>query len=89
MLLAVNPGWGGQSFIPTTAGRVARARELAARSGRDILIAVDGGVTRANVAEVAAAGADLVVTGSAVFDGKAAESNARFMLEAVRRARGD
>jgi len=86
-LLAVDPGWSGQKFAPTTLERVARAREIIAGSGRDILVCVDGGVTRENVAYIAAAGADLVASGSAVFDGKAAEENARFMLEAMRGCR--
>ena len=84
-LLAVDPGWSGQRFAPATLARVARVKEIVAASGRHILVCVDGGITRANVAEVAAAGADLVAAGSAVFYGKAAEANARFMLEAVRR----
>jgi len=84
LLLAVNPGWGGQKFIPSTMGRIAKAQKLIAESGRDIALGVDGGITRANVAEIARTGVDLVVTGSAVFDGKAAEENARFMLDAVK-----
>lgn len=83
LLLAVNPGWGGQKFIPATLDRIAGAKEIIAESGRDILLAVDGGITRANIAEVAATGVDLIVTGSAVFDGKAPAENAQFMLEAV------
>ena len=50
---------------------------------RRILIGVDGGITRLNITDVAAAGADIIVTGSAVFDGKAAEENARYMLSAI------
>jgi len=84
LVLAVNPGWGGQRFIPSTFDRLARAKEIVGRSGRRVLVGVDGGITRQNVAEVARAGADLIVTGSAVFDGKAAAVNARFMLDAVR-----
>jgi len=87
LVLAVNPGWGGQGFIPATLDRMARAKEIAERSGRRILVGVDGGITKKNVAEVARAGADLIVTGSAVFDGKAAADNARFMLDAVAEAR--
>jgi len=84
MLLAVNPGWGGQRFIPATVHRIAQARKIAAAASRDILIAIDGGITLHNVAEVARAGADLIVTGSAVFDGKSAAANARAMLQALR-----
>ncbi len=83
-LLAVDPGWSGQQFAPTTLDRVARVKEMVKAAGKDILVCVDGGITRDNIAAVAAAGPDLVATGSAVFDGKAAEANARFMLEAVR-----
>jgi len=85
MLLAVNPGWGGQRFIASTRGRVEKAKRMIAAAGREILLGVDGGITRDNIAEVASLGVDLVVTGSAVFDGKAAEANARFMLESVRK----
>lgn len=83
-LLGVDPGWSGQRFAPSTLARVGRVKEIVAASGRDILVCVDGGVTRDNVAQIAAAGPDLVAAGSAVFDGKAAETNARFMLEAMR-----
>lgn len=86
LLLAVNPGWGGQRFLAGTAGRLAACRRMAAAAGRDVLLCVDGGVTRQNIGEVAALGADLIVTGSAVFDGKAPADNARFMLDAVRSA---
>ncbi|MDO8585891.1 MAG: ribulose-phosphate 3-epimerase [Armatimonadota bacterium] len=82
-LLAVNPGWGGQRFIESTLRRIEKVRRLISESGRDILIAVDGGITRDNVAEVAKMKPDIVVTGSAVFDGKAPVENARFMLDAL------
>jgi ribulose-phosphate 3-epimerase len=85
LLLAVNPGWGGQEFIRSTLSRIARARRMIHESGRDILLAVDGGVTRNNIGEIAATGVDLIVTGSAVFDGRNAEQNADFMLEALSR----
>lgn len=84
MLLAVNPGWGGQRFIAATSRRIAQARQIAAAASSDVLIAVDGGITLQNVAEVARAGADLIVTGSAVFDGKSAAANAGAMLQALR-----
>ena len=82
-LLAINPGWGGQKFIGSTVGRIAQARALI--GDRDVLVCVDGGVTRDNISSVAEMGADLVVTGSAVFDGKAPTENARFMLDALRK----
>jgi ribulose-phosphate 3-epimerase len=86
VLLAINPGWGGQAFLPSTVGRAAGVREIAARAGRPILLGIDGGVTRQNVAMVASIGADLVVTGSAVFDGRNAPANAEFMIAEIRRA---
>jgi len=85
-LLAVDPGWSGQRFAPRTLERVARVREMISGSGRVILLCVDGGITRENVAQVVAAGVDLVAAGSSVFDGKAAEANAGFMLNTVRRS---
>ncbi len=87
LVLAVNPGWGGQKFGAETPRRLEQARRLIEASGRDILVCVDGGITRDNVAEVTRLGPDLIVTGSAVFDGKAPADNARFMLEAVAAAR--
>ena len=81
LVLAVNPGWGGQKFIANTPGRLARVREMLAGAGRDALLAVDGGVKKDNLAEIAALGPDLIVTGSAVFDGRHPEGNARTMLD--------
>ncbi len=68
LVLAVNPGWGGQKFIASTCERVKRLRE---RLGDTALICVDGGVTRDNIENIGRMGADIIVTGSAVFDGKA------------------
>jgi ribulose-phosphate 3-epimerase len=82
-LLAVNPGWGGQKYIPSTNARLARVQRMIADSGRHIVLGVDGGITKENIAQVAATGADVIVAGSAVFDGKTPEANARFMLDAV------
>jgi ribulose-phosphate 3-epimerase len=86
-VLAVNPGWGGQRFIPSTTARIARVRRMIADSGKNIILCVDGGITRDNIAQVAATGADLIVAGSAIYDGKSPEANARFMLEAVAAAK--
>jgi ribulose-phosphate 3-epimerase len=82
-LLAVNPGWGGQKFLPSTVGRLAAVREMI--GDREILLEVDGGITKANIAHVATLGADLIVSGSAIYDGIAALDNARYMLDAVRK----
>ncbi|MBL8778762.1 MAG: ribulose-phosphate 3-epimerase [Acidimicrobiales bacterium] len=88
LVLAVDPGWGGQKFASPTPERVAELRALIASSGHEVLVGVDGGVTRANIADVAATGADLIVTGSAVFDGVDPDGNARFMLDALARRAG-
>jgi len=82
-VLAINPGWSSQTFLPGTMARLAAVRERIAASGREILIAVDGGVTMRNVGQLAGSGVDLVVTGSAVFSGDLA-SNVRAMTEALR-----
>jgi ribulose-phosphate 3-epimerase len=87
LVLAVNPGWGGQSFLPSTRRRVERARKLIAASGRPILLGVDGGVTAANIESVLELGTDIVVTGSAIFDGRDPAGNARAMLATVDTAR--
>jgi ribulose-phosphate 3-epimerase len=83
MLLAVNPGWSGQRFAAETPRRLERLRRLVEASGNDVLVGIDGGITRENAGEVAKLGPDLMVTGSAVFDGKDPVGNAKYMLEAV------
>ncbi len=83
LLLAINPGWGGQSFLPSTFGRIARVRKLVADSGRAILVGVDGGITRGSIGRLAGTGVDLVVTGSAVFDGNAPAANVAAMVASL------
>lgn len=83
VLVAINPGWGGQAFIPATLGRIEAVRRKIAAAGRDILIAVDGGITRRNIAQLAGRGVDVVVTGSAVFDGDV-KTNIEEMTRALR-----
>ena len=68
LLMSVNPGFGGQKFIPSTLDKLAEARALIDQSGLDIRLEVDGGVGPANIAEIAAAGADTFVAGSAIFN---------------------
>lgn len=67
LLMSVNPGFGGQKFIPKTLEKVKEVRALIDASGRDIRLEVDGGVTTDNVTEIAEAGADTFVAGSAIF----------------------
>lgn len=87
VLLAVHPGRSGQSFIRSTARRMEAVLKMIAESHRPILTCIDGGISKKNIDEVARMGADIIVTGSAVFDGKAVEDNARFMLAAAKSAR--
>jgi len=71
LLMSVNPGFGGQKFIPNTLDKLRAARqridEYTARTGREIWLEIDGGVKVDNIAEIAAAGADTFVAGSAIY----------------------
>jgi ribulose-phosphate 3-epimerase len=69
LLMSVNPGFGGQSFIPSTLDKLKEARKMIDESGYDIRLEVDGGVGIANIREICEAGADMFVAGSAVFKG--------------------
>jgi len=68
LLMSVNPGFGGQSFIPATLDKLREARAMIDASGFDIRLEIDGGVKVDNIAEIAAAGADTFVAGSAIFN---------------------
>lgn len=67
MLMSVNPGFGGQSFIPSTLDKLRQVKERIVHSGRDIRLEIDGGVKVDNIKEIAEAGADMFVAGSAIF----------------------
>lgn len=67
LLMAVNPGFGGQSFIPTTLKKLQQVKQRIVESGRQIRLEIDGGVKVDNIAEIAKAGADMFVAGSAIF----------------------
>ncbi len=75
LLMSVNPGFGGQSFIPTALDKLREARAIIDASGRDIRLEIDGGVKVDNIREIAEAGADTFVAGSAIF-GAASDSDA-------------
>ena len=70
LLMSVNPGFGGQSFIPGTLDKLREARKIIDESGRDIRLEIDGGVKVDNIREIAEAGADTFVAGSAIFGAK-------------------
>ncbi len=87
LLMSVNPGFGGQSFIPTTLEKLRLVREKIDASGFDIRLQVDGGVKADNIAEIAKAGADMFVAGSAIFskpDYKVAIDDMRAELATVK-----
>ncbi|MEZ6962376.1 MULTISPECIES: ribulose-phosphate 3-epimerase [unclassified Aeromonas] len=88
LLMSVNPGFGGQSFIPGTLDKLRQVRRLIDESGRDIRLEIDGGVKVDNIREIAEAGADMFVAGSAIFgkpDYKAVIDQMRAELADVRR----
>ena len=89
LLMSVNPGFGGQQFIASVLPKIAEVRRRIAASGRDVWLEVDGGIKTENIAEVAAAGADTFVAGSAIFGSKDYHATIREMrsrLAAVTRA---
>ena len=68
LLMSVNPGFGGQAFIPSALDKLRRVRSMIDASGRDVRLEIDGGVKAENIGEIAAAGADTFVAGSAIFN---------------------
>ncbi len=87
LVMSVNPGFGGQKFIPAALEKLRRVRKLIQDSGRDIWLEVDGGVKVDNIAEIAKAGADTFVAGSAIFgskDYKATIASMRAQLAGVK-----
>ena len=88
LLMSVNPGFGGQSFIPSTLGKLQQVRQIIDRSGLKIRLEVDGGVKVDNIAEIAAAGADTFVAGSGIFGSASDSDNNRYdsIVAKMRRA---
>jgi ribulose-phosphate 3-epimerase len=82
LVMSVNPGFGGQKFIPTTIEKVRRLRRMIDERGLSTRIEIDGGIDRENIAEVAAAGAEIMVAGTAVFGQGDPESAVRELLAA-------
>jgi ribulose-phosphate 3-epimerase len=84
LVMSVNPGFGGQAYIPTSTQKLRRAKAMLKAAGSGALLEVDGGVKASNVAEVVAAGTDVVVAGSAVFGGaQTVEENVRALQRAA------
>lgn len=86
LVMSVNPGFGGQKFIPNALHKMRRLAEIRAARGLGFRIEVDGGVALDTVADVVKAGAEILVAGSAVFGPGGAEANARTLLAAARQA---
>ena len=83
LLMSVNPGFGGQQFIPGVLPKITEVRRRVAASGRDVRVEVDGGIKADNIAAVAAAGADTFVAGSAIFGSKDYAATIAAMRRAV------
>ena len=86
LVMSVNPGFGGQSFIPASVSRIAHLARLRQELGLNFRIEVDGGIAHDTVASVVEAGADMLVAGSAIFAHGKAEENARNFLRIARAA---
>ncbi|WP_295553858.1 ribulose-phosphate 3-epimerase [Limnohabitans sp. Rim8] len=90
LLMSVNPGFGGQKFIPSTLPKLQAARQRihthVARGGQPIVLEVDGGVKTDNIAQIVAAGADTCVAGSAVFGAPDADGGYRGVMQALKQA---
>ena len=83
LVMSVNPGFGGQSFIPHSLEKVRRVAEVLARNGADIPIEIDGGIDARNIAQVVAAGASIIVAGTAIFGAPDAEQATRDLRSAA------
>jgi ribulose-phosphate 3-epimerase len=86
LLMSVNPGFGGQQFIPSTLTKIREAKQLIMDSGLPIRLEVDGGIKVENIGVAAAAGADTFVAGSAIFQSKDYASTIKAMHEAIKKA---
>ena len=82
LVMSVEPGFGGQGYIPESTARIAKLRRMIDDAGADVLIEVDGGISAANAAEVYGAGADVLVAGSAVFKAESPADEITKMLNA-------
>ena len=87
LIMSVNPGFGGQSFIRSSLDKLREARELIRKSGRPIRLEIDGGVKGDNIREIAAAGADTFVAGSAIFGAKDYKAVIKQMREELAKAK--
>lgn len=89
LLMSVNPGFGGQKFIPSSLAKLREARQRIAASGREIRLEIDGGVKVDNIREIARAGADTFVAGSAIFSTRDYKATIAAMRAEISQAGGD
>ncbi|MES2391523.1 MAG: ribulose-phosphate 3-epimerase [Acidobacteriota bacterium] len=89
LVMSVNPGFGGQKFLPRSVARIAHLRDLRQQMGLNFRIEVDGGIANETVASVVEAGADMLVAGSAIFQPGHTEANAREFLQIARAAHSE
>ena len=89
LIMSVNPGFGGQEFIPFSLDKIRRLAEIRSELGLGFKIEVDGGVAHDTVAAIVQAGAELLVAGNAVFGAGKPERDARALLAAARKAAGE
>jgi ribulose-phosphate 3-epimerase len=85
--MSVNPGFGGQKFIPTALDKLRLARERIEASGREIRLEIDGGVKTDNIEQIARAGADTFVAGSAIFGAKDYAATIAAMREGIEKGK--
>ncbi|MDR2861087.1 MAG: ribulose-phosphate 3-epimerase [Syntrophobacterales bacterium] len=83
LIMTVNPGFGGQHFIPSMISKIRRTRDILAKQAKPILMEVDGGISPGNIKEVSHAGADVFVAGAAVFTSSDYSSTIKQMKEAI------
>lgn len=88
LVMSVNPGFGGQTFIPQSLDKVRRVREMLTRAGSSAPIEIDGGVDAANAADIVAAGASILVAGHAIFASPDPEAATRLLRAAIGSASG-
>ena len=81
LLMSVNPGFGGQKFVPTMLDKLRRLKAMIDSRGLNVRIEIDGGVDATNIGEIVAAGAEIIVAGSAVFGGGDAKASVEGLIE--------
>lgn len=87
VLLAVNPGWNGQKFIPAVKVKFEKLKLLLKTRGKELITVIDGGVSLDNIEEISLMKPDIVISGSAIFKGNTVERNVKFMIDSLKRSK--